>query len=429
MKQLLLLGALIFSSVTAAQTTTSSGDVLIDEIVAIVNNGVILGSEVIAETQFLTKQASLSGQNLPVNAQLRERVLERLINQQIQRQRAKELGIEVDQPSISEAIDTIASNNNLNAFDFRNALEQQGFNYNYYRESIKHELLMSRLIQRDVEQNINISDQEITDFLSSTSNPTSENRAYNLQHILIAEASSSSSKIGIAREKANALVSKLRAGADFAETAAKESAGRMALSGGDLGWRKLKELPQFLHDAVEAAKEGEISNPVQSPDGFHIVRINDVRLDKEESTIETRIRHIFISDNSETYKNKGEEILIDISRQIKNGESFETLAGDFSEDPNSSANGGELPWFVAGDLPPEMESTALNLEKGIVSTPFKTRFGWHILEVLDRRETGINDEKQRRNAELSLRRQKVEQESTRWSRRLRGDAYVEIKKK
>lgn len=425
----LLLAALV--SVATSATFGQSNDVILDEIIAVVNDGVILHSEIKAQTRFLVNQAKAARQPLPDNDVLNERIREKLINEEIQRQRAAELGIEIDEASINQAIEQIASNNNMNTFEFREALRAEGLDYNHYRTGIRHELLLDRLIQREVRQGINVSEQEIDDFIKSTSTPNAENQQYLLRHILIAEPSSSSSaNIDKARERAEALVNRLRGGESFSKIAAAVSDGPRALNGGDLGWRKIRELPRFLHATVTAAIEGNISDPVQSADGFHIVKLEGKRLGDQKTQIETRARHIFISTNGDnaTENDKAQARLLDVLAQLKTGADFASLASEISDDPNSAGKGGELPWFTPGQMPKELDQLAKSLKPGQISQPFQTQFGWHLMEVLERRDASTSDDSKRREAEAGLRARKLEQETDRWSRRLRSEAFVEILK-
>lgn len=432
MKLRLNLALVALTSLVATTTFGQANDVILDEIIAVVNDGVILSSELAAKTRYLQTQAKASRQSLPSGEVLDNRVRETLINEEIQRQRAAELGIEVDEASLNQAIEQIAANNNLNTFEFREALRAEGFNYEHYRSGIRHELLLSRLIQREVEQGINISEQEIDDFISSASAPNAENLQYKLRHILIAEPSSSSaSKLDQARERATAIITRLNNGESFTKLAAAESDGPRALNGGDLGWRKIKELPRFLHEPVLASSEGEISGPIQSADGFHIIRLDGSRVGDEERVIETRARHIYIStaaDKPAADHEKAQATLQAANEQLGAGADFAKLAAELSEDPNSSSNGGELPWFTPGQMPKALERVAATLKPGQRSQPFQTQFGWHLLEVLERRDASVSEERKRRDAELGLRNRKLEQETDRWSRRLRSEAFVEILK-
>lgn len=414
----------------AAPVLAQDNDVVLDQIVAIVNDGVVLRSEIASEVLFLATQARTSNQSLPNNEVLAERVRERLINQEIQRQRAAELGIAIDEASVNQAIERVASNNNMSTFDFRSTLRREGYNYDHYRDSIRHELLLNRLIQREVEQTINVSEQEIDDYLASATAPNSENRQYRLRHILVAQpGDSASSEIEKARAKAQSLVARLRSGEDFATLAAAESDGTRALQGGDLGWRKIRELPEFLRSSVAAATEGSVGAPIQSPDGFHVIRVDATRIGDQTVQTETLARHIYIStagDGSAANDEDARAALETAQQRLRDGEDFAALAAEISDDVNSSANGGELPWFIKGQMPAQIEKEAAALQPGETSQPFRTQFGWHLLQVLERRDANTSDERLRRDAERGLRERKLEEETERWSRRLRSEAFVEI---
>lgn len=418
------------STLQLAQADTQSAgnnDRVLDAIIAVVNNGIILRSELESDKQFLIATARSNRQSLPSDAVLDERVLERLILREVQRQRAQELGIDVDPSSVNDAVEQVASNNGMNTFEFRQTLEEQGLDYNQFRNNLKHELLLDRLIQRDVARTINVSEQEIDDYLNNTTSPSTDNNTYQLRHILIAEPSTSSSAaISAARNRALALVQRLNNGEDFAALAVAESDGKRALQGGDLGAVKLANLPRFLVGPVSQMRTGDISEPIQSPDGFHIVTVTGIRAGEEAVVTETRARHIFLEVPTESQSDTIRETLAGIRQQITRGASFSDLAAEFSEDPNSSANGGELPWFTPGQLPSAMEAAADALNPGELSQLFRTEFGWHILEVLERRQSTASDRAARREAELSLRQNRLEQEADRWSRRLRDEAFVEI---
>jgi len=415
--------ALLCSLALANTARVFAADVVIDTIVAVVNEGVVLSSELQAEVTYLKLQAKVNNQNLPEDEVFRKRVLERMIDQQIQSQHAARLGIAVDASSVNRAIEQVAQGNNMSSEQFQQTLLSQGFDYDYYRKSISTELLLSRLVQRDVQSRIRVTKQEIDDYVSAA-NKGEQQQRYRVQHILLAvPASAAQAEVEKARTRANSVLSKLQAGQGFAETAAANSDGARALEGGDLGWRVLQELPDFLATALVDMSVGDISEPLRSPNGFHIVKLNDKRDQSPEVRSETLARHIFIAAESDN----GEQKLREIKQRINAGESFEALAQEFSEDPNSSSKGGELPWFFPGQMPGEIESVADGLESGVLSEPFQTQFGWHILEVVDRRQRDSTGDAARKQAEQSLRIQKVEQETERWLRRLRDESFIEIR--
>jgi len=400
-----------------------AADVVIDSIVAVVNEGVVLSSELADEVTFLKLQAKANNQDLPQDSVLRERVLQRMIDQQIQRQHAGKLGIAVDASSINRAIEQVAQGNNMSSQQFQQTLVSQGFDYNYYRKSIETEILLSRLVQRDVQSRIRVSKQEIDDFVSASKKGDQQQR-YRAQHILIAvPASAAQAEVEKARTRANSVLSKLRSGQDFAKSAATNSDGARALEGGDLGWRVLQELPEFLATALASMSVGEISEPLRSPNGFHIVKLNEKSDQSDEIRAETLARHIFIASDLDN----AQQQLNQVKARIESGETFEALALEFSEDPNSASKGGELPWFFQGQMPEEIDSVAQSLQPGTISEPFRSQFGWHILEVLDRRQRDSTDDAIRKQAEQSLRARKIEQETERWLRRLRDESFIEVR--
>lgn len=418
------LSLVLLCSLALTNTThVHAEDVVIDTIVAVVNEGVVLSSELEAEVAYLKLQAKTNNQNLPDDEVFRKRVLERMIDQQIQRQHASKLGIAVDASSINRAVEQVAQGNNMSSQQFQQTLISQGFDYDYYRKSIATELLLSRVVQRDVQSRIRVSTQEIDDYVSAYKKGDQQQR-YRAQHILVAvPASAAQAEVEKARTRANSVLAKLQAGQDFAETAAANSDGARALKGGDLGWRVLQELPEFLATALVSMSVGDISEPLRSQNGFHIVKLNEKGDQSAEVRAETLARHIFISAESDNSEQK----LAEIRQRIVAGEAFEDMALEFSEDPNSASKGGELPWFFQGQMPEEIDSVANGLETGTLSEPFRTQFGWHILEVLDRRERDSTDNAIRQQAEQALRAQKVEQETERWLRRLRDESFIEIR--
>jgi len=407
----------------ATQTRALAADVVLDTIVAVVNEGVVLSSELESEVAFLKLQSKINNQGLPSDDVFRERVLQRMIDQEIQRQHANSLGVIVDPSSVNRAIEQVAQGNNMSTAQFRQTLASQGFDYDHYRKSIENELLSTRLIQRDVQSRIRISKQEVDDFLS-VSDQGNQQQRYRVLHILLAvPPAAPQAEVDQALARANTVLEQLNAGKDFAATAAANSDGSRALEGGDLGWRVLQELPDFLSAQLTNMAVGDISQPLRSPNGFHIVKLQDKSDQERQAQSETLTRHIFIASNAEG----GSDVLSEVRRRILSGEEFAAMAAEFSEDPNSANNGGELPWFSAGQMPSEIESMADSLNEGELSPPFRTQFGWHILEVLDKRTRDNSGESVRKQAELSLRQRKVEQETERWIRQLRDESFIEIR--
>ncbi len=414
----------ITTSLLLAQSAWAQQDVVLDRIVAVVNEGVVLESDVTSETAFIASESRASGVELPAAGVLRERIIERLIDQTIQRQEAARLGIVADPSSVNRSLAQIARGNNMDTQQFREALLQQGFDYNHFRRSIEQQIITERLIQREVQARVRVSEQEIDDYLLAAEANAQNQARYRLQHILIAvPVSASASVIETANAKADRILSELRAGGDFATIAAAQSDGSRALQGGDLGWRERQELPAFIDTALDTMKINDVTGPLRSPNGLHIIRLAEKQVGAGPAQQETLIRHIFLAGNQPGVQ----ERLSQARNRILSGTEFGVVAAEISEDPNSANVGGELPWFSRGQLPPALEQAADQLTPGVVSQPFQTQYGWHVVEVLDRRERTITSESARIEAENALRQRRVEQEAERWIRQLRDESFVELR--
>jgi len=266
--------------------------------------------------------------------------------------------------------------------------------------------------------------QEIDDYLDAAANDEAEQRRNRISHILVAVTNTANAEENnAARTRAQSIVTKLRAGDDFAQVAANQSDGPRALQGGDLGWRTLRDLPAFLANALRTMEVGDISDVLVSENGFHVVKLVDQQKSDSDVQVESLVRHIFLNAN----KDNAQQQLFDIKQQLDAGTPFGELAREFSDDPNSASNGGELPWFTPGQLPETLESVASQLPIGEVSQPFQTSFGWHILEVIERRNRKVSNQAQRQTAERALRQRKVDVETIRWMQRLRDETYIEVR--
>ncbi|MFT5044701.1 MAG: peptidyl-prolyl cis-trans isomerase SurA [Porticoccaceae bacterium] len=421
-KRAVLMLTLISSSV--ATELALAQDVVLDSIRAVVNEGVVLDSDIASAIRFYKQQAASNQQSLPADDVLATRVLEELIDRKVQRQRAKEIGVAIDANGVNRAIDQISRSNNMSAIQFRKTLQQQGYDYDLFRENIEQELLEQRLIEREVQPRIRVSAQEIDDFIEGVKGDAEDQLRYRIQHILIAIASSANSEeVEAATNRANGSLAKLRAGADFATEAAASSDGARALQGGDLGWRTLQELPNFLSNALRKMKPSDIGGPLRSANGLHLIKMVERQTNDQTQLEESLVRHIFLAGDEANVKQK----LITARQRLAAGESFDQLAAQISEDPNSANSGGELPWFSSGQMPKEIEDMAKTLKVNQLSQPFRTQFGWHLMELLDQRTRSIGDDALREQANNSLRQNKIEQETQRWLRQLRDESFVEIR--
>ncbi len=412
------------SGTPSAAPDPAPGDVTLDAIAAIVNEGVVTSSDVRGEADFLRRQSALEGQALPDDATLLARVRERLIDREVQRQHARRLGVSVDAATVNRAIEDVARRNNMDLAQLRDTLRSQGLDYERYRESIEHEVLLQRLVQRDVASGVRVSEQEIDDFIDALENDVAERRGYRLSHLLVrVPQGASEAERAAADERVRELLARLDAGEDFGNLAAAESDGARALQGGDLGVRTLSELPAFIASVVPGMSEGDTVGPIESASGLHVVRLVDIADADPRQRRETLVRHVFVAGDDENARRR----VSDARARIASGESFGDVARDVSEDPNSASEGGELPWFGTGEMPSELEAAAADQPLGQVGEPFATRFGWHVLEVLERRERRVEDEQVRQSARETMRGQKIEEEADRWMRRLRDDSFVEVR--
>ncbi len=400
---------------------------LLDQIVAVVNNGVILQSELNLELQQLQQQATLSGQRLPEPDILNERILERLIQEKIQIQHAKNIGINVDEDTVNRALKSIARNNNMDMSSFRKALKKDGINFQSFRTSIRNEITISRVRTREVDSKIIISNREIESLIKRNQASKNQRASYELQHILISVPEGATAiQIQESKSLANQIFNQLNLGGDFSQLAARYSDGSKALDGGNIGLRKPQELPDLFARTIVKLKKDSLSPILRSPNGFHILKVLDIQHDQNEAIIETRTRHILLRSDTNNDEDIREE-LSTLRQEIINGKDFAILAEQFSEDARSAAQGGELPWYRPGEMVPIFEKVAQNLRVNEISNPFQSDFGWHIIELLERRMLDSDKEKIRSEATETLHKTKSDEEYELWLRRLRADTYVEIR--
>nr|VFK11081.1 MAG: periplasmic chaperone for outer membrane proteins SurA [Candidatus Kentron sp. LPFa] len=400
----------------------------INRIVAVVNNEVIVLSDL--ENRIRTKQAELSrsGAKLPSPAALRKQVLDRLIIELVQIQAAKRIGIRVDDAQLNQAITKIAKRNGLELPRFREILEREGYKFATFREDIRRQLLITEIQKRQVANRVQVTPREIDNYLKTHANKFQPKRDYHLAHILIAVPKSATpEEMAIARKKANKIVHRLRNGADFAKTARAISDGQQALDGGDLGWRKKAQLPDLFANIVPKMAAGEISEPLQNASGFHIIKLVGTRAKERHVIPQTKARHILIKTNEMTSNADARTRLEQIRERIIQGKDFEELARSHSEDRGSAIKGGNIGWIGPGNVVPKFEQAMGKLRAMEISAPFRTQFGWHIVQVLERREHDGTDEVRRTKATGEIRERKIREELSVWLRQLRDEAYVEYR--
>jgi peptidyl-prolyl cis-trans isomerase SurA len=355
-------------------------------------------------------------------------VLERLVMQELQMQRADRAGIKISDETLNNALRDVAQRNNLPLDQLPEALAAQGIDYTSYRDTIRKELTLQILRQRDVIARINVSPRELEQFLAKQGKLPSESNEYNVSHILIAVPQAATpDQLDDAAKRATDVYERARQGEDFARLAVQFSNSQTALEGGSLGWRKGPELPTFLAELVARLKPGEVSEPLRTPSGYHMVKLNEQRGNTQVIVDQVNARHILLKptelQDDATVKQK----LEGIRERIVKGEDFAGIAQVTSEDPGSAAEGGNLGWTSPGTFVPEFERTLNSLAVDEISQPFRTQFGWHIVQLLGKRQFDSTDELRRQRAFAQLRESKADEETELWLRRLRDEAYVEYK--
>lgn len=431
---------LIFLLVSALGFTTSAvpaevaaplskTGMLLERVVAVVNDGIVLQSELDEQIVTISERLKQQKLELPPTAVLRQQVLERLVLQEIQMQRARKAGIRINDESLNSALGEVAQRNNITLAQLPEALTAQGIIYADYRETVRRELTISVLRQRDVLQRINVSPREIEQFLEKQKGRPSQDNEYNISHILIAVAQAATpQQLDEAARKATDVYERSKRGEDFAKLAVANSNSQTALEGGSLGWRKGAEIPTVLADLVIKLKPGEVSEPLRTPSGYHIVRLNEIRgADSQNVVNQVHARHILLKTTELQDDATIEQKLSAVRARIVKGEEFGALAKVLSEDPGSGAEGGDLGWTGPGSFVPEFERTLDALKENEISQPFRTQFGWHIIQLLGRRQFDNSDELRRQRAFTQLRESKADEETELWLRRIRDDSFVEYK--
>lgn len=404
------------------------GAAAFDRIVAVVNDDVIVESELERTMRSVVSQLRERGTRLPPPSVLERQVLERLVLERLQLQLAERTGVAVEDSVLNEAVRSIAERNGLTVGQFREVLERDGFDFAAFREDIREKLTLEQLRRRQVDNRITVSDREIETFMATLARQSGVEGEYRLGHILVAVPEAAApDQIEAARERAREIRADLEAGADFAETAVAASDGQQALEGGDLGWRPGTELPTLFADVVPRLERGELSEVLRSPSGFHIVKLLDVRYGDQHIVRQTHARHILIRPDELTSAAEARQRLRQLRERIQGGEDFAELARAHSQDRGSAVRGGDLGWVSPGDVVPEFEEVMNGLPEGAVSRPFRSPFGWHIVQVLDRRDHDSTSEVQRARAREILRERKLDEEVEAWLRRLRDEAYIEYR--
>jgi peptidyl-prolyl cis-trans isomerase SurA len=422
------LAALLLPASPAAAQTRELSDAgeLLDGIAAIVNDGVVLKSELDLEVERIVERLRAQGTQLPPPQVLREQVLERLVIQRIQLQRAQRANIDVSDETLNQALANIAERNNTTLADLPRLLAAEGVDYASYRADLRNQIALDQLRQKEVVGRIGVSPREVDEYLARQAGKEGLNQEFLLAQILVAvPPSAGADQLRAAEEKINDLARRIAAGEDFAQLAVAYSDGQQALEGGSLGWRKGSELPSLFAEVAPGLAKGQVSPPLRSSSGFHLVKLDDRRGGEPVFEDQARVRHILIQTNEILDDAAARQKLAEIRTRILAGEDFAAVAKVVSEDEQSAVQGGELGWTSPGTFVPAFEQVVNEMPIGEISEPFKSQFGWHILRVEERRTYDATTDRQRQRAIIAIRNSKLGDETEVWSRRLRDEAYVE----
>lgn len=399
----------------------------LDRIVAVVDDNVILASSLANETREISTMLSQQGQQLPPENVLRRQVLERMIAVELQKQFAGRAGISVSDDRVNQAMQQIAQRNDVTLSELPQFMAEQGVSYRQFRESIREELLLGEVRSRVVDSKVSVSPREVEEFLKQKERAGADNQ-YKLSQILVAVPSEASpDEVEEARERILELREQIVSGeSSFRDIAVRHSDGQRALEGGSLGWRQAPSLPTIYVEPVLGLEVGEVSEPIRSGSGWHLVRLDDAKRETEEPVVatENHVRHILIKPNEIITEADARARLNQIRARIKSGEDFAELAKSFSDD-GSGSQGGDLGWAPPGQFVPKFQEAIDALPVGGLSEPFKTQFGWHIVEVLDRRETDFTQRVAENRAYQAIKERKAEEQYPRWIRQQMENTYID----
>ncbi|MEC5343949.1 peptidylprolyl isomerase SurA [Brenneria populi] len=419
---------LILGLALAASTAFAAPQV-VDKVAAVVDNGVVLESDVNGLFQSVKLNAQHAGQQLPDDATLRHQIIDRLIMDNIVLQMAQKMGLQVTDSQLDQAIANIAAQNRISLNQLKSQLAYEGINYNTYREQIRKEMLIAEVRNNEVRRRVSVLPQEVDALAKQIANQTGEDAELNLSHILIPlPENPSQQQVDEAENLANSLVKQLGEGADFGKLAISYSADSQALNGGQMGWGKLQEIPTLFAERLMQVQKGQIVGPIRSGVGFHILRVNDIRgSNKTVSVTEFHARHILLRPSVVMTDGQAEAKLTEVAQQIKSGATdFVSQAKQLSQDPGSANQGGDLGWASPDMYDPAFRDALLKLKKGEISQPVHSSFGWHLIQLLDTRQVDKTDAAQKDRAYRMLFNRKFAEEAQTWMQEQRAAAYVKI---
>lgn len=424
----LLLLSLLCNAPFLMAATNDFNVVKMDRIIAVVDQSVITEQELADRINTVSSQLEKQGTPLPAAEVLKKQILERLIVDSLQLQLAAQTGIKVDDSQLDKTIERIANQNKMDVAEFKTALENDGLSMRRFREDIRNEITISRLRDREVDNKLTVSDGEIDNFLTTQANRGEEQDEFEISHILVrAPEDSSPEDIQAIRNKTENALKELAEGKEFSAVSASFSDAPNALEGGQLGWKNSTQMPALFLDAVKTMQVGEVSKPLRSPNGFHILKLTNRRGGTSTLVIEqTHARHILIKLNEVVSEKDAKQKMDGIKERLDNGIKFEEMARQYSED-GSASNGGDLGWVNPGDTVPQFEKAMNELGLGEISEPVQSPFGWHIIQVLERRKQDMTKEAARLKARQEIRARKSDEAYQDWIRELRDRAFVELR--
>ncbi|ELH8986572.1 peptidylprolyl isomerase SurA [Salmonella enterica] len=409
--------------------TSFAAPQVVDKVAAVVNNGVVLESDVDGLMQSVKLNAGQAGQQLPDDATLRHQILERLIMDQIILQMGQKMGVKITDEQLDQAIANIAKQNNMTMDQMRSRLAYDGLNYSTYRNQIRKEMIISEVRNNEVRRRITVLPQEVDALAKQIGTQNDASTVLNLSHILIAlPENPTSEQVNDAQRQAESIVEEARNGADFGKLAITYSADQQALKGGQMGWGRIQELPGIFAQALSTAKKGDIVGPIRSGVGFHILKVNDLRGQSQSiSVTEVHARHILLKPSPIMNDQQARLKLEEIAADIKSGKTtFAAAAKEYSQDPGSANQGGDLGWATPDIFDPAFRDALTKLHKGQISAPVHSSFGWHLIELLDTRKVDKTDAAQKDRAYRMLMNRKFSEEAATWMQEQRASAYVKI---
>lgn len=422
--------AMLTAGIAVAQQPAHPGSIqTIDRIVAIVNENVVTRRELDEMLRAALKQLQKQGVQPPEQIVLEKQLLERLILNRVQLQLAKETGLTVSDTELDQTLRRIAQENKMSLPEFYRALEQDGVSFNKFRDEIRDEIILVRLKEREVNNRINVTEGEVDNFLHIQETSTDNNYEYRLAHILVQLPEQADAlKNQAMRQRAETALAQVRKGAEFGQVAAEFSDAADAMTGGVLEWRPAAQLTKKFAEILASMKPGEVTPIIQSPNGFHILKLLDRRDQKDAITMvdQTHARHILIKINELTSESDARRRIIELKERLDNGGNFEELARLHSEDASAAA-GGDLGWVSPGDTVPEFEQAMNSLKAGEISGPVQSPFGWHLIQAMEHRSQDMSKERQRQSARQAIRARKADAAFQEWLQRLRDRAYVEYR--